>query len=230
MNTILLTGAIRPSWPVQRNDPIVRLADYLCAIRRWLDVSTLEQVIYCDASGCRIPEDVFASDKFESLSFDASEHASKYEAGRAEAESIAFVLNHSRFSFGSFFKCTGRNFVQNFKFIQDEIQKEPASDCRLRQWYRTDWADTRFFWITAEKFRTWIEPRIQDLVGHAYDGHVLESLFFEYLTCSSAFPEPEIVGHSGHLNYVYQEDYRLQEREEAMKTINQFGRHCFLLD
>lgn len=223
MNTIILTGAICPSYPMQRNDPLVRLVDYLCAIRRWIDTPTLNQVIYCDASGSRIPEDVFSTEKFESLSFDASDYARRYEAGRAEAESLVFILEKSRFCFDSFFKCTGRHYVNNFSIIQQEIYQNENINLALREWYLPEWADTRFFWMTKIIFENLLQPRINELTGHDFNGHVLESLFFEFLDQAKTFTEPEIVGYSGHLNYVYMTDFHANEKKQAIEIVNYFG-------
>lgn len=228
MNTILLTGAIRPSFPVQRNDPLVRLTDYLCAIRRWLNVSTLSQIVYCDAGGCRIPEDVFGSERFESLTFDASDHARRFGAGRGEAESLAYMLKHSRFTFDAFFKCTGRHYVDNFECLQEEIRTHGENGLALRLWYVPYWADTRFFWVTRAVFHTHMEPRIRELTGERYKGHVLESLLFEYLDQATSFTEPEIVGYSGHLNFIYRSDFLQEEKEEALSLVEQYGLEYFV--
>jgi hypothetical protein len=230
MNTIILTGAIRPSYPVQRNNPLVRLTDYLCALRRWLDVPVLEQVIYCDASGCRIPESVFDSEKFESLSFDASDHARQYEAGRAEAETIQYVLEKSGFSFDSFFKCTGRLFVKNFDELFREMEGKQDVPLFLRPWYADGWADTRFFRITAEAFKQRIEPRITELTGQKRHGHVIESLFHEYLDRAVSFSEPCFIGHDGHQNRLYGEDFSEQEQRTASQIISRWGIAQFVPD
>jgi hypothetical protein len=227
--TIILTGAIRPSWPVQRNDPMTRLTDYLCAIRRWLDVPTLKQVIYCDASGYVVPEEVFDSEKFESLSFDASDHARRFEAGRAEAETLAFVLATSRFRFDAFYKCTGRLFVNNFERIRSEMKLCPDTALFLRRWYLPHWADTRFFQITTDKFQQGIKPRIRELTGKVHGGHVIESLFYEYFDQAKSFSEPRLTGHGGHGNNLYDEDYSHDEIHFAGEIIRKFGRETFLV-
>jgi hypothetical protein len=226
--TIILTGAIRPSWPVQRNDPMVRLTDYLCAIRRWLDVPTLKQVIYCDASGCVIPEEVLGSEKFESLSFDTSDHARKYEAGRAEAETLAFVLARSRFPCDAFYKCTGRLFVKNFDALSREMEWKQNISLFLRPWYVAGWADTRFFRVRTACFKTWFEPRIPELTGKAYGGHVIESLFYEYFDQAKSFAEPRLIGHGGHGNNLYDEEYSHEEIHFAHEILRKFGRETFL--
>ena len=228
--TLLLTGAIRPSFPVQRSDPYTRLIDYLCAIRRWLDVPTLEHVIYCDASGCHIPENVFGSEKFESLSFDASEHARQYEAGRAEAETLAFILEKSRFQFDTFYKCTGRLFVKNFDELSHEMEEKQNIPLFLRPWYIEEWADTRFFWMTVQAFKEWIAPRIGELTGHGYHGHVIESLFHEYISNARIFSEPRLVGYGGHGNNLYEEDFFEQEKQCAEEMIQKFGPQTFFCD
>jgi hypothetical protein len=230
MNTIILTGAIDPSWPVTRNNPLVRLTDYLCAIRRWLEVPLLDQVIYCDAGGCTIPENVFGYEKFESLSFDASDHARQYEAGRAEAETIQYVLEKSRFSFDSFYKCTGRLCIENFTELFHEMERKQDIPLFLRPWYAAGWADTRFFRITVKAFKQWIEPRIQELTGQKRHGHVIESLFHEYLNRAVSFSEPYFIGHDGHQNRLYGEDFSEQEQRTASQIISRWGIAQFVPD
>jgi len=228
--TIILTGAICPSFPVVRNDPQTRLVDYLCAIRRWLNVQTLDRVIYCDASGCTIPESIFESEKFESLTMDASEHALNYEAGRAEAECMQFVFENSRKPIGSFYKCTGRLFVQNFEPLQDAISQHVDSPLFLRRWtlHHSDWADTRFFKMEAAFFQKTISPRILELTGRAFRGLVIEALFGEYCSQAIAFPEPHYVGHCGHDGCPYAFQYTANEIQVARKLLVKFGTCCFL--
>ena len=226
--TIILTGAIRPAWPVLRNDPMTRLTDYLCAIRRWLDVPTLQQVIYCDASGCVIPEEVFASEKFESLSFDISELAKQHGPSMAEMLNISFILKNSRFPINDFFKCTGRIFVNNFAKMSREMEWKQDVSLFLRPWYADGWADTRFFRIRTECFKQWIEPRIPELTGYHQGGQVVESLFHEYLSKANLFSEPRMVGYGGHCNNPYEEDYSDREKQYADEVIQEFGFQTFL--
>jgi len=230
-NTIILTGAICPAFPVKRKNPYIRLLDYLCAIRRWLDVPALDQVIYCDASGSHIPEEVFSSEKFESLSFDASDLVRHHEAGRGEAETIQYVLDHSGKKFDSFYKCTGRLFVQNFGEIRNEFLRKAEQDVFLRAWqdepWMKDWADTRFFWMKSDVYRQRICPRIPELKGRAYRGLVMESLFYDYYSPATSFSEPIFVGHSGHGNFVYHEEYSWNEMETAREIIARYGTNRF---
>ena len=226
-NTIILTGAICPAFPVKRKNPYIRLLDYLCAIRRWLDVSALDQVIYCDASGSRIPEEVFSSEKFESLSFDASDLVRHHEAGRGEAETIRYILDHSGKTFDSFYKCTGRLFVQNFGEIRNDCSRKEEQDIFLRVWqdkpWMRDWADTRFFRMKSDVYRQRICPRIPELKGRAYRGLVMESLFYDYYSPATSFPEPVFIGHSGHSNLVYHKEYSWDEMETAKEIVARYG-------
>jgi len=225
--TMILTGAIRPSFSVQRNDPYTRLIDYLCAIRRWLDVETLDQVIYCDASGCVIPEEVFHSEKFESLNFDASEAAKQNGAGMAEMMTVSLILKNSRFQINDFFKCTGRIFVINFEELSREMEWREDVSLFLRPWYAEGWADTRFFRIRTECFKTWIDPRIPELTGYHNGGQVVESLFHEYLSNAQRFSEPRMAGVGGHCNNPYEEDFSEQEKQRAEEIVRKFGSPTF---
>jgi hypothetical protein len=226
-DTMILTGAIRPSFSVLRNDPSTRLIDYLCAIRRWLDVPTLERVVYCDSSACAIPEHVFNSPKYEFLGLDDSEQAARYGAGKAEMTTVAFVLENSRFPIDEFFKCTGRIFVKNFEDLSREMEWKEGVSLFLRPWYAEGWADTRFFRIRAECFQTWITPRIPELTGYHHGGHVVESLFHEYISQAQGFSEPRMVGFGGHCNNPYEEDFSEQEKQHAEETVRKFGSQTF---
>jgi hypothetical protein len=66
------------------------------------------------------------------------------------------------------------------------------------------------------------------LTGQGYQGHVLESLFHEYLADSQPFSEPRLVGYGGHSNNLYDEDYSGQEKQDAEEMIREFGLHTFL--
>jgi len=226
--TLILTGAIRPSWRgIVRKAPYTRLVDYLCGIRRWLEIETLDHVIYCDASGCRIPEKLFGSEKFESLTMDASEQAGRFEAGRAELESIQFILRHSRKKIESFYKCTGRLFVENFTELQMKIIAAPNAELFLRKWYGNHWADTRFFYIKAKTFQRLVEPRIRELTGQAYGGHVVESLFYEFLQTAWRLPQPVFLGHNGHTGSIYDGTYTDEEVRAAMRMLSLYGLEYF---
>lgn len=43
MKTIILIGAIVTIFPEERRDPKIRLLDYLCAIRHWLDEDNIDK-------------------------------------------------------------------------------------------------------------------------------------------------------------------------------------------
>ncbi len=219
--TIILTGAIIPSWPAARNDPKTRLNDYVCAIRRWLDVPILEHVVFCDACGFHIPVEVFESEKFESFSTDASDLAGKYEAGRGELESIAAFLEHAGDRIGSFFKCTGRLYVENFGEIFETVKNGDARELFLRPWVGS-WADTRFFWCRSDFITEKIVPRKYELTGRANRGHVIESLFWEYLPEGDNFPEPVFLGYEGHSNRLYRGDFSAEERDRANSLIQKY--------
>lgn len=216
MNTVILTGAIVPSCPVRRNDSGERLMDYLCAIRCWLAEPSVGRLIYCDASGCRIPESIFQSDKFESLAFDASETARHHEKGRAELDSLEFVLKHGKSDVDFFFKCTGRLYVKNFSDLEHEIGN-PCHEARLRRETTRAWADTRFFGMKRDYFFHRAVPYRSEITCQG--GLSIEELFFKTMTDAPEFPEPYFVGYHALSNVLYDGDFDEKLKAEAQKDV-----------
>lgn len=224
MNTLILTGAIIASHQIKRNDPFVRIVDYLCAIQRWLSEPKVNHIIYCDASNCRIPPEIFPNVNFEVFSFDGSEMARDYAVGKAEAESLRIALESSRFPIKSFYKCTGRNYVKDFSRISQFVESNASNRLFLREWFQPDWADTRFFWMTKDFFREAVEPRIAELT----EEFPIEALFCEFLSQAEELPEPHVVGYSGHGNYMYHEYFTSEEIRESIRIFKRFGQSAFI--
>jgi len=103
----------------------------------------------------------------------------------------------------------------------------PENPLFLLPWDVPGWADTRFFRITTEKFQQWIEPRIWELTGRGFNGHVIESLFFEYLDFASSFTQPNITGYSGHSNQPYHTDFSSREKEQAVRIMETYVLEVF---
>jgi len=105
--TVLLTGSVWQNYPLLDKtgiqNPVERLKDYLCAIPYWLSLSEVDHVVYCDASGFKIPEEIFDSPKFESLAFDLKEACLEKGKSYAEMVSLECAMQHSRFLTRNFF-------------------------------------------------------------------------------------------------------------------------------
>lgn len=224
MSTLILTGAIVTSLQIKRNNPLVRIVDYLSSIRRWIKEPKVDHIIYCDASNCSIPIEIFPDANLEVFSFDGAELAINYAAGKAEAESLRIALESSRFPIKSFYKCTGRNYVKNFNAISQGIESNKSAELYLRRWYRPDWADTRFFWMDRDFFQETVEPRHAELT-HEFP---IESLFHEFLPHAEELPEPHVVGYSGHVNYMYHEYFTNDEVKESIQILKRFGKEAFM--
>ena len=216
MNTVILTGAVIPSCPVQRNDFHERLFDYLCAIRCWLAEPSVERVIYCDASACQIQESIFHSDKFESLSFDASETARIHEKGRAELDSLEFALKNSKSKIDFFFKCTGRLYVKNFRELENIINN-PQHEARLRREETRPWADTRFFGMKADYFFRKAIPYRSQITKQG--GLSIEEVFYRSMVDAPDFPRPYFVGYHALSNELYDEDFDDELKSQARDTM-----------
>ncbi|MDR1383068.1 MAG: hypothetical protein LBJ67_04365 [Planctomycetaceae bacterium] len=226
MKTIILTGAIFPSCPVRRNDPKERLLDVLCAVQCWISEESLDHIVYCDASGFHIPETIFRSDKFESLSFDASETAREHEKGRAELDALYYVLQNSHYRIDSFFKCTGRLYVKNFSELRQEMY-DPRHDARLRHDKTRFWTDTRFFWMKSNCFFENVLPYRSEIT--CYGGLSIEEVFYRKMKETPEFHQPRFVGYHALTNTLYDEYFSDEIQEKAGEWISKWDvtQNCF---
>jgi hypothetical protein len=220
MKTMILTGAIFPSCPVRRKNPQERLLDVLCAIQCWISEESLDHIVYCDASGRHIPETIFDSGQFESLSFDASETAKIHEKGRAELDTLYYVLQNSRYRIDSFFKCTGRLYVKNFSELHQDMC-DPQHDARLRRDKTRFWTDTRFFWMKSDCFFDNVLPYRSEITRCG--GLSIEEVFYRKMKEMPEFPKPCFVGYHALTNMLYDGDFNNEIKENAQRWISKWN-------
>ena len=236
-STLILTGAIHAVWG-ERLDPVVRLNDQLCALRRWLSVEGLDQIIYVDAGGCTVPEHVINDFNphgrdYTCFSVDYSELARLYEGGRAEAESINHVLEQMP-EITRFYKCTGRYFIDNFQNLQQFVAEQPDAEHVVRTMperrVSPRWIDTRVFYMTRSAWMTNIAPRISELTSYSRRGEVIEGLFYSCFEPNPSFTKtkPVIIGYAGSVGWMWDGDFTPEEKQFAQDLIVKYGISTFI--
>ena len=226
--SIILTGAVIQSYRgvlnTGLNDPRERLCDYLCAIPLWLERPELDHVVYCDASGVRIPEELFENDKFESLSIDLRLLTLEKGKGPSESRSLEYVMETSPYLSENFYKCTGRLFVRNFEEIHSGIDHS-SELCTLskREW--TGEADTRFYWLNRNYYRDRIQPYLGENDDYVFVN--IEHVYYRYCLHWNPMPDLSFVGRFGHDGTFYEEGFSRESKERAkslMERCNIFQR------
>jgi len=126
---LIMTGTISPfnSSFVAIKDPKERLFQYLCSLVSWIKLTSVETIIFCENSNTsydfkKLIE--FAESqgkKLEILVFDGN-HISRNSKGFGEGLIMEYVFQNSKFLMpsGSFYKITGRVFVENFESIKEK--------------------------------------------------------------------------------------------------------------
>jgi hypothetical protein len=128
INTLLLTACIQVKNPslVKRNDTIIRLADYIRTLKRWLnDQKSLTNIVFVENSGYRLDElQVIANSQnpsgknIEFLQFEAS-GKSLTDKSYGELMIADYALSHSKLlqSAPGFVHASGRAFMSNIDKI-----------------------------------------------------------------------------------------------------------------
>ena len=122
---VFLTATIAPPHTaVARNDPKVRLQDYLKALEFYLSLPTaiIDRILFVDNSGSDItPIEEFVRKRVtgkvvELISFEGNDHAASYGKAYGEFKLLDFGLNHTSLLSETdyFWKVTGRLRVLNF--------------------------------------------------------------------------------------------------------------------
>jgi hypothetical protein len=215
---ILLTGSVVQYCPALLKEGLwdtgERLLDYLCAIRLWLDHPSVRYVVYCDAGDYKLPEEIFANNRFESLSVNLIDLCVEKGRGAAECESIRYAIEKSRFLEHQFFKCTGRLFVTNF----DAIIRATRPEGRFLYLNKSDQlkgADTRFYGIDKEYFLNDVMPTITMM--HDYSGEIIEKIFYRHVHQYCFFPLACVMGRSGYNGQRYNAYFSDAMRKEALQ-------------
>jgi len=221
--SIVLSGSVIQSYrgvlSTGVNDPRERLCDYLCAIPLWLERPELDHVVYCDASGFRIPEEIFENDKFESLSLDLRKLTLERGKGPSESRTLQYVIETSPYLSENFYKCTGRLFVKNFGEIHSQID-HAAEFYVIQKTEGFHWADTRFYWLNRNYYRKQIQPHLEENNDYAWVN--TEHIHYRYCSQWISMPGVSFVGRSGHDGAFYDEDFSIESREWAWNLMQRY--------
>jgi hypothetical protein len=160
--TMLITGTIKPDSNVpflQLQDKDERLKQYLWALNYLLRKGRNINVVFCDNSGQKCPDEIIQlaeknKVKFEWLTFEGdTEKVVKYGKGFGEIEIINYALENSELirECNYFIKLTGRIIVRNINMVLNSMNQKT-------NWFLTygekkvEKLDTRFYGI---KKQTW---------------------------------------------------------------------------
>ena len=221
--SVVLTGSVIQSYrgvtKTGLNDPKERLLDYLCAIPLWLERPEIDHVVYCDASGIRIPEELFENDKFESLAIDLRALTLAKGKGPSESRTLEYVMETSPYLSENFYKCTGRLFVKNFGDIHSKIDHS-GEYYAIHNPTSQQWADTRFYWMNRNYYRKHIRPHLEE-----NDDYALVHIEHIYARCFQQWnplPKVSFIGRFGHDGTFYDEDFTPESKERARNLMERY--------
>ncbi|WP_404790299.1 hypothetical protein [Altericista sp. CCNU0014] len=149
---LVMTGTIRVgnTYSVAIKDPDERLFQYLCSLVSWIKFTSIEKIVFCENNNTsydfkkliRFAES--EGKNLEILIFNGNDGARKYGKGFGEGTIMEYIVKNSRYfsQSKSFYKITGRLFVENFEEIRnkhaqfDNVFKTPGF---LLQGYKRWW-------------------------------------------------------------------------------------------
>ena len=148
--TLIVTSTVRSQDPhLTIKDKNTRLYQLFCSMICWIKDSKIKNIILCDNSCLQevfFPLNELAKEhnkNIEILTFHGDhQKVILYGKGFGEGEIIRYILQNSLLLKGkrTFFKITGRVFVENFDEIMDaEKTKKTVFDLRTRLWKKAGW-------------------------------------------------------------------------------------------
>jgi hypothetical protein len=180
---VLLTACVHPGDVVglARRDPATRLDDYRTALKRWLQVRSIDAIVLCENSGADVSmlrREVEAapagSPPVEIIVFEGQTFDPRLGKGFGEMGIIQHALERSAHLAGAriVLKATGRLFVTNAGRIARTIGQADGIDvfCDLRRNLAT--ADSRVFAATPRFLREHLVPlrsMIDDSAGVCFE-------------------------------------------------------------
>jgi hypothetical protein len=199
MNTIILTAAVKPSQSVAINDRAERLLQYCQSIRRWIVESPMDRIIVVEGSGTPIVTDELRSlarehkKTLEEQVMDLSSVVLQYGRGRGEA--LMFDAVVPTLPDGTWFKCTGRLYVENVRECLEGSTPVAMQKCSDTPAHLS--CDTRFFKCTREYYLRELAP-LTSLIDAG--DNFIEKV---YPAIGQLGAMPIIAGRGAHANTLY---------------------------
>jgi len=216
---VFLTATIAPPQSaVSRNDPQVRLRDYLASLDFYLSLPTdvVDRILFVDNSGSDLtPIEQFvrarAGDKVvELISFQGNDHAVSYGKAYGEFKLLDFGLEHTTLLAENdhFWKVTGRLRVLNLADMAAAVTNTYDVLCDLHnfpligtgKFFSNHWMDLRLFSCATKAYKNVFAGRYQEF-GPCINQDVLYDVVMaarNHMNILPRFPEqPVISGVSG---------------------------------
>lgn len=179
MLTLLLTATINPGDMIllKRRDPYKRLNDYLSALRRWVRVHGIDNIVFCENSGSHEIQSIVdiaqrTNPPVEVLQFCGNDYPLELGKGYGEATIINYALSHSEYIERADYviKCTGRLFVINSNRTLQCLRSSPDIAVNLDRTLQK--ADSRFFVVRPSVLRQVMdgfEQQVNDSRGITFE-------------------------------------------------------------
>jgi hypothetical protein len=240
---VFLTATITPPQAaVARNDPRVRLQDYLASLEFYLSLRTdiVDRILFVDNSGSDITqiEDFVrkrVNDKVvELISFEGNDHAVSYGKGYGEFKLLDFGVKHTSLlsEHDHFWKITGRLRLLNLEDMAAAITTDYDVLCDLHNFplvgtgklFGNHWMDLRLFSCTKKAYEKVFAGRYEE-----FDPRMNQKVLYDVVMEASShlkllprFPQqPVMSGVSG------RHDREYHSGLQKMKTVVRSGvRQC----
>jgi hypothetical protein len=216
---IFLTATIAPPQAaVTRNDPHVRLQDYLASLEFYLSLPTgiVDRILFVDNSGSDItPIEEFVrkrvADKVvELISFEGNDHSVSYGKAYGEFKLLDFGLEHTSLlsEYDHFWKVTGRLRVMNLADMIAAVTTHYDVLCDLHNFpfvgtgkaFKNRWMDLRVFSCTKNAYKNLFAGRYIEF-GSRMNQDVLYDVVMQARSDMKILPrfdeQPVISGVSG---------------------------------
>ncbi len=253
---LIVTSAVAPAAGIPfltLVDPRERLLQTYCGLLSWIRQTPIAAIVLCDNTGI--------DHRFAGLAALAEAHGKRLEIlafrgddeelrlrgkGYGEGEILQHVLDHSRLlaAATSFYKVTGRVFVEDFADLHHRFRKQPvvfglpgnlapwrrtllrtASRCGLLEAcfrrLRNNYVATTFYKCSVDYYRAFLAGRfrlVDDRQGYFLERALLPPLFDHGF---DVFPRPlSLVGISGSKGCLYgHRDYAPEVKELAARLL-----------
>lgn len=232
MNILLLTASIDANLASPIHTKLTntkeRLSQYQNALKRYIEESDFDTFIFCENTGYNFPKKEFEELAFkcnktiEFLSFVSNiENVNKFGKGYGEGECLEYAIKKSKFLQDeriSFFKITGRLFIENINKIL--IKSRKNKNCFFTEGITSESVKTAFFKSEVSFFRQYLLNCYKDV--NDSENKFLEYIYFEILInkkVNGVFPYPNITGNSGSTG----NPYVLKNEYQKLNFLNSLG-------